>query len=308
MSQNDKVKNENGPIVSIGMPVYNGQWFIKEAVESILDQTFENFELIISDNASTDNTENICNYYKKKDPRVKYYRSRKNFGAAWNYNHVYKLSKGKYFKWAAHDDLCEPTFFEKCVNKLDINKLIALCYPKTLIIDEKSNILKKDNKKLHLMEKRPYERFKHYLTKTSGECNAIFGVIRSSLLNKTSLIQNYMGSDIILLCQLSMLGMFYEVEEELFFRRDHPNTSVRANPNHSKVTEWFDSKKVEKIVFPNWRWLREYVQSIFQSEILITEKIHCTINLIWWYRKKIKLLRRDLIKGAKQYFERDKII
>jgi glycosyltransferase involved in cell wall biosynthesis len=304
IGKSKKVFSENKPLVSIGMPVYNGERFIKKAIESILAQTFEDFELVISDNASTDNTKNICQQYTEKDSRIKYYRSRENHGAAWNYNYVYRLSKGKYFKWASHDDICDSTFFDKCIKKIDKNNAIVLCYPKTLIIDEKSNILKKDPKELNLKENRPYKRFKSYLKKSGGECNAIFGIIRSSALKKTSLIKNFVGSDITLLAQLSLLGTFAEIQEELFYRRDHPNTSGRANPDPSRATEWFDTKKIKKIVFPNWRRMREYFQLILDSELPIKEKIHCLVDLTWWHGKKIKLLHRELLNGANMYYER----
>ena len=93
------------PLVSIGMPVFNGEDYVEAALDSILTQTFTNFELIISDNASTDRTEEICNDFADSDDRIRYYRQEKNLGAAANFNRVFELSSGKYFKWAAHDAL-----------------------------------------------------------------------------------------------------------------------------------------------------------------------------------------------------------
>ena len=109
------------PRVSIGIPVYNGGRFIKEAIDSILAQTFEDFELILSDNASTDETEEICKEYATLDRRIRYYRNEENLGAAKNYNRVFELSNGEYFKWASHDDLCAPEYLERCI--------AALCPP-----------------------------------------------------------------------------------------------------------------------------------------------------------------------------------
>jgi glycosyltransferase involved in cell wall biosynthesis len=294
------------PVVSIGMPVYNGERFIKEAIKSILDQTFEDFELIISDNASTDRTQKICQYYVKKDSRIRYYRSRINHGAAWNYNHVYKLSRGKYFKWAAHDDVCASKFIEKCVNGLDQNKSAVLCYPRTLIIDENTKVIKKDPKRLNLMSNSLHKRFKIYLYNSGGECNSVFGLFRSFALKKTSLIKNYMASDVVLLGHLSLLGMFHEVAEELFFRRDHPGTSVRANRNSSMVTQWFDPQKKGEIVFPHWRHLSEYIFCILNSDLLLIEKMHCMMQLSRWIRWRLKPLIEDLSTGAKLYYARSK--
>ena len=108
--------------LSIGLPIYNGEEFLKEAIESLINQTFEDFEIVISDNASTDQTQQICRYYADLDPRIRYYRCKQNLGAAWNYNRVFELSYGEYFKWAAHDDFCGPAFFERCVDALDRDK------------------------------------------------------------------------------------------------------------------------------------------------------------------------------------------
>ncbi|HKJ45099.1 MAG TPA: glycosyltransferase family 2 protein, partial [Balneolales bacterium] len=110
------------PRVSIGMPVYNGENYIERAISSILAQTYKDFELIISDNASTDKTQEICKMFVGRDNRVRYHRNSKNIGAARNYNIVFRLSRGKYFKWAAHDDELAPAFLEDAVNVLEKNK------------------------------------------------------------------------------------------------------------------------------------------------------------------------------------------
>ena len=109
------------------MPVFNGERYIKSAIDSILGQTYEDFELVISDNASTDNTQNICLDYKAQDSRIRYQRSKENVGAPPNYNRVFLLSKGQYFKWAAHDDVMAPTYLEKCMNVLENDSSIVLC-------------------------------------------------------------------------------------------------------------------------------------------------------------------------------------
>ena len=109
------------PRVTIGMPVYNGAALVGAALESILAQTLTDFELIISDNASTDATAEVCRSYAAKDRRIRYYRNEKNLGAAPNFNRVVELATNgvPYFKWAAHDDVIAPTFLEKCARVLD---------------------------------------------------------------------------------------------------------------------------------------------------------------------------------------------
>ena len=107
------------PRVSIGMPVYNGADHVAKAIQAILSQTFEDFELVISDNASSDGTDQICRRYAALDPRIRYCRNDHNLGAAANYNRVFELARAEYFKWAAHDDLYAPEYLERCVAELD---------------------------------------------------------------------------------------------------------------------------------------------------------------------------------------------
>ncbi len=104
--------------VSIGLPVYNGEKFLKKRLDSILSQTLETFELIISDNASTDSTSQICKEYAKKDKRIIYERQKKNMGISWNFNYVLEKAKCEYFVWAAVDDIWLPEFLEENVKVL----------------------------------------------------------------------------------------------------------------------------------------------------------------------------------------------
>src|SRR5215467_16020251 len=129
------------PLLSIGLFVYNGERYLEQTVESILNQTFTDFELIISDNASTDRTYEISQAYARRDPRIRYYRSEKNMGAGWNVRRVYELGTGKYFKQAAADDLLEPDFLRLCVEALENDPSRVLAYPKTKVVDENGKFI-----------------------------------------------------------------------------------------------------------------------------------------------------------------------
>lgn len=154
----------NKPYISIGLPVYNGENFLRETLDSILAQTFKDFELIISDNASTDNTAAICRAYASQDRRVCYYRNEHNLGAAPNYNRVFELSNGKYFKWAAHDDLYAPEYLEQCIKILESNSEIVLCYSPVIFIDNQGKELRKSaSELLNLSSPKAPERFQEYL-------------------------------------------------------------------------------------------------------------------------------------------------
>ena len=128
--------NVQSVIVSVIIPVYNGARYLPEAVDSLLSQSFGDFELIISDNGSTDETERIARGYAERDPRVRYVRSEVNRGLLWNFRTVLELARAPRFKWMAHDDICAPEFLRRCMEALDADPGIVLCAPSTIDIDE----------------------------------------------------------------------------------------------------------------------------------------------------------------------------
>jgi glycosyltransferase involved in cell wall biosynthesis len=130
------------PRVSIGMPVYNGENFIRTALESLLAQTFTNFELIISDNASTDATEIICRQYALQDSRIKYFRQPENLGPSNNFKFVFSRASAKYFMWAACDDMWDQSWLEKCVEILDRDEQVVLVFSNMKLFSHVSGFLK----------------------------------------------------------------------------------------------------------------------------------------------------------------------
>ena len=278
MSSKNFIQNNDPPLLSIGMPVYNGERYVEESIESILQQSFTDFELIISDNASTDSTFSICQRYAKKDRRIHLVRNEINRGAAKNYNTVFEMARGKYFKWAAADDLCAPDYFQHCIDILDREPSFILAYPKTKIIDENTQVISEYDDGLHLKARSASGRFLQFMYSV-GECNAVFGVIRSNKLRKTRLIGNYIGSDTCLLAELSLMGGFYEIPEFLFFRRHHSAASS-ANRDVKSQLQFFDPKLTAHIVLPRWRHFGEHFKSIRRAKIPMTQKVLPTIYLL----------------------------
>jgi glycosyltransferase involved in cell wall biosynthesis len=280
--------------LTIGMPVYNGDDYLAQAIESILGQTLGDFELIISDNASTDGTEEICRGYAQKDERVRYHRNQKNLGAARNYNYVVETARGPLFKWAAHDDLCRPRYLEHCVVPLEQDADVVVCYPKTRIIDENGEDKGEYRDDLHLDSPSSHERFRTVLFREAGECNAVFGLIRTETLRTTGVIGNYPASDMILLGELALHGKFYEVPEPLFLRRDHPETSVRANISDTDRAAWFDPNEKKKKQRNHWRWTREYARAIGRSGVGWNDKSRCYAHLGRWVAVHRRRMMREL--------------
>lgn len=268
----------NGPpLVSIGMPVRNGQEFVEETLNSLLMQTFRNFEIIISDNASEDNTASICQHYALSDNRIRYSRFNKNVGAAENYNHVFGLSIGRYFKWAAHDDICLPNYLEKCIETFDVSPIsVVLVYPKTDFIDAHGRYLKSDKIFLGIHEASPSRRLAHFIS-TIHYANPVFGLIRSSALQKTRLIGKFIKSDLVLLAELLMLGEFREVPEVLFKRRLHEERSITANKSKESLHRWFNPSqgKTLDLLPVDLRVRLEYIRSSCRIPVRYSDRLRC---------------------------------
>ena len=286
--------NRNTPIVSIGMPVFNGEEYVEEALDSILNQTFSNFELIISDNASTDRTQAICLNYVSKDPRIRYYRNKKNIGGPMNYNRVFKLSSGKYFKWAAYDDKIAPEFLMKCVSVLDNDPSIVGCHCKTGRIDQygilhgyfdEGRLKKIDSPKIHA---RFRDLLDMYYTTT-----IFHGVYRASLFAHSQLHGSYIGADRNLVAELSLMGRIYKIPECLFFWRLHPRSytsifygAVRENTldRLRKETTWWI--KGNSTYFPHCKNFIEYFRSVNRVPLKISERFLCYSQIFGWFLKQ----------------------
>jgi glycosyltransferase involved in cell wall biosynthesis len=312
--------NRQKPQLSIGLPVYNGEQFLEQALDAILAQTYQDFELIISDNASTDRTEEICQTYAAKDLRLRYYRNSQNLGAASNFNRVFQLATGKYFKWTAHDDLYAPDFLVKCIEVLEKDPLVVLCHSQVKIIDREGEFLQNYELKLRTDAAKPHERFHDLLRKHL--CYQIFGVIRVSTLKQTSLIGNYGHADGVLLSKLALLGRFHEIPQHLFFARNHPqqsmslyfptylslakqdaSSSIKNIPDHYSYTVWFDPAKKGKIFFPHWRIFCEYWLSVQRSSLSWWKKIRCYLSIFLQLGGMEYLLLQDLIRAKDQYLK-----
>jgi len=303
------------PLVSVGLYVYNGERFLEEALDSILNQTFTDFELIISDNASTDRTGEIAEAYGKRDDRIRYYRSEKNMGGGWNMRRVYELATGKYFKWAAADDLLEPDFLRRCVEMLESDLGCVVAYASTKQVDENETFIKNYVTPVKADSNDPVARFREMLL-VNHNCYQIFGVMRISALHQLPPHGIYMSADRVLLARMSLLGRFYEVPQYLFISRRHSQQSsktrpVRLNQPRFRLTnrqgqlgnpplEWWDPAKARTVSFPEFRELLEYFLSIYRASLGVGQKIRCYSMLLPWIKTRRKRLWRDLIIAADQ--------
>ena len=279
--------DRNKPIVSVGMPVFNGEKYLEQALESILAQTYEDFELIISDNASTDRTQHICRAYAARDSRIRYYRNGRNLGAPRNFNRVFELSQGKYFKWAAYDDIIAPEYLKKCVSVLDKDPSIILCHSRTGRINELGVLVGNYDHKMRIDSDKPHERFGDLISMKHNPCWPIFGVTYASIMKMTPLHGDYLGADGNLLAELSLYGRIYEIPEYLFFRRDHPQAytqkyvHTQKKVNYREQLDWWGSDSwINLTILKN---CLEFFHSVRRVPLKRSERMLCYEQIFKWF-------------------------
>ena len=272
------------PKVSIGVPVFNGENYLREALESVLSQTFSNLQVIICDNASTDSTQAICEEFAGRDSRVAYVRNDSNIGVDLNFNRVLDLATAEYFKWVAHDDLLEPSYIEKCVQILDAHPDVVLCHSLTNVIDEEGRSLAIYDSGLRSARSiRQSTRFAA-LVLHQHICSEIFGLMRTDVARRSQRLEgNYHGSDRAMLAELSLLGRFAQIEEPLFLNREHSARAVRA----VKPQERFAQRQlnVEPSIGMNTLHVyRDYWRAVFAHASSPANKARCVGHLFaWWF-------------------------
>ena len=283
----------HGPRVSIGVPVYNGENYLAETLDSILAQTFTDFELIISDNASTDRTEAICRKYAAQDHRIRYIRSASNLGAARNYNRAFELATGEYFKWNGHDDPLAPPFVERCVEVLDRDPGIVLCFARNRAIDERGEdydvgalTARTFAPKPQLESPEAHVRFYHAVVADHPQ-GAIFGLIRRSVLAQTALIGSYRMSDLTLLGELALRGRFHQVSETLQGRRFHARQGRNVYRTGHLREMWFDPSRSQTRHHPYLRLFREHVNAVRRAAPDARTRSICYWYMALWVVKYV---------------------
>jgi glycosyltransferase involved in cell wall biosynthesis len=305
------------PRISIGLPVYNGERYLGEALESLLAQTFADFEIVISDNASTDGTAEICQSYQAKDERIHYFRSEKNIGAAPNFNRVFRLSRAALFHGSACDDLYEPRFLERCIDALDRDPSVVLSHARTKLIGDEGEPLAFDPKRdcyidsygsargvsgdvmrpqpPHIGEAtKPERRFREVLW-LMGWSLPLSGVIRRAALLRTSLYANYSGADKVLLAELALQGRFHEVDEELFAKRIHQGCTY-----YKSTSERAEHESTGRRGIPQVMMLRDYTKMTLAADIGPFQRLHCMTTIIGMARRR-EVWRRLLVPGPDNY-------
>jgi glycosyltransferase involved in cell wall biosynthesis len=268
-------KSGQGPRVSVGMPIYNAERYLEEALESLLGQSFDDFELVISDNASTDRTGDICRAYAARDKRIKYFRMRQNYGLIDNFNNVFRLSIGEYFKWAASDDICGPNYLLRAVHALDEDPSTVLVWAKTVGIDERGQRVPLPyqvsdmNSAESVYSPDPTVRFRRLL-RNIWWGGPVYGLIRAKTLAATRWIHpRHMAGDHILLAELSLRGRFYELPEEMFFLRVHAGKTSWQHRSLRDRATLVNQRDPGRGPIGWWRLFRHYPERLAMYTVII---------------------------------------
>jgi len=285
------------PLLSIGLPVFNGEKYLSYTLDSILNQTFSDFELIISDNASTDNTRDLCQKYAARDHRIRYHRNQKNIGATQNWYQVFELSSGKYFASVAHDDVYDPEYMQKCIDVLKNDPSIVVCYSKTKVIDETGNLMGNFDVAVDTTSVSPHDRL-YNVIKIDYLCIQLYGVMRSSALRSTKVFVGYYGCDRNTLAELCLLGKVKEIPEYLFFHRLYPEALGAAMNSGKSLDEL-------SLLDPGTDWrLRSTTMTIYQKyfasvgRLILSskERVKCYITLLRLIFEKISKRIERILK------------
>jgi glycosyltransferase involved in cell wall biosynthesis len=299
------------PRLSIGLPVYNGEKYLAESIEALLGQSFEDFELIISDNASTDSTADICRRYAKQDARIRYVRQPYNIGSTPNHNFLFQQSRADLFKWAAADDLYARDLLQRCVDTLDEFPGVILAHSWTAAIDSKGNVTQAFEYPLATDSQSAPERFEAMLFGSGGDYGIIraddqYGVIRSEVLHRIGPHDSYYHADRTLMTKIALYGPFHQAPDWLYFRRDHSDRPQHACPTVRSWCANMDPRRADRLRHPTARLLAEYmwgyIDGIRRAPLSASDRQQCYRHLMRWTGSRAfpvsrRILRRGVLAG-----------
>ncbi len=301
------------PLVSIGLSLANGDRFLEGAIDSFRNQTFSDFEFIISDDCSTDRSGQICRWYAARDRRIRYYRAQRPMGAGWNARRVFELATGKYFKQATPDEMIQPDFLRLCLDGLEADDSLVLAYSLTRVIDEGGRLLENDDNRLRTGSPDPVVRARDLLLK-GHDSHAISGLVRLDALRKLPPRGSYTHSDRVLLLQLGLLGRFYEIPEHLFISTKHAAQAAWRMPERTRARRfrltrrwgtlpppvWWNPAKAHAVALPEWKAAHQFSRSVAHSSLSLRQRLQCYRSIAQWALKYHRRFGRDLLVAADQ--------
>jgi glycosyltransferase involved in cell wall biosynthesis len=265
------------PLVSLGVFVRNEGRFIRQSLESLQAQDYENLEIIISDNCSNDDTDAICREFADGDTRVEYERQATNIGATGNFIRVLDRASGKYFMWASGHDLWAPDLVSRCAAALDAHPEAALAYASSAWIDVDGAALDKES---GWYDTRGMDAIGRFFMTFWGNQHPVLGLIRTEYLRDLPKIHACAGSDQIMLTELALRGDFIHVPDSSWSRRAQRGTELhkerikRYTSEESGVAVSWLNRRLPLLRIPV-----EMMRAIYRSRLTFLEKLAMWIAL-----------------------------
>jgi glycosyltransferase involved in cell wall biosynthesis len=278
------------PAISVGMPVYNGEPHLAAAIEAVLAQTDPDFELLISDNASTDGTADIARDYADRDARITYLRQPVNVGAAANYNLLFHAARAPLFRWFNADDLMEPTLHAHCRAALEAEPRAVLVSGQTRIIDAEGVVIEDYDDRLDLRQPRAVDRFARFF-EVVGLTNVIYGLMRREALARTSLMGDgrLPAADTRMMAELVLQGWFVSLPEVLFYRRMHTGAiSWQRNDAGAQAAFWRSGANPVRL--STWRSHTRWLRGLSSLDLPLRERL----ALLRYELRRMRWERRTL--------------
>lgn len=291
------MQNHDKLLVSIGLPVYNGEKFIRRALDSLLAQDYKNFELIISDNASTDATWQICNEYQAKDSRIRCYRNDTNLGAVSNFWRVFNLADGEYFMWAGSHDVWLSDFISKCQHVLEADPTVVLSYTEICWIDEQENVCQSLIQHIDTRGLPAGQRV-HQIISRLNACDMVYGLFRTGVLRKCRRGLTCLGPDMVLLMEVSLHGAIAEIREPGFLRRALARPQLPPSEAIARYIVRLDpAAKHRRNLRIHWEMGLEYLRGVWSAPISLPQKLRLLVTVgDTFYRRYHKELKRELFQ------------
>ena len=299
------VSAAQSPRMTVGVPVYNAQQFLAETLDHLLSQSFADFEIVISDNASTDATQEMCRQYAKLDSRIRYSRSEINRGLAWNFNRTLELARGEYFTWNASDDVGLPAHLERCVQALDAQPATALALARVQLIDAMGRVVGElEDRDLALSDPDPAVRAREYSKRQAFHCIGYGGVMRTSVLRGFGGLPDYYGGDLILGLRMAIAFPFAVLDEQLYQARRHPaqSSNLQTASIDQQVTQFADGRRT-LLYLPQWRMNAEMMGCALTSPIPPLARAQSAVAVLTgWTLPHWRLLLFDIKRNVNHLY------
>ena len=269
------------PLVTIGLPTYNGGDFLRASLESLLAQTHRDFELVISDNASIDGTEVVCREFAARDLRIVYSRLPANIGGVANHNRVASMARGRYFMWAASDDVWRPTYIERCLAVLEADPTIVVAYTINALMNESGQLEREVAMGPPLDGDDTVMRFRR-MTEIYRTIEPFYGLIRRDALVRVKPMVKHPGFDRILFAELGLIGKLHQISEPLYVRRIHAGQSVGTYPSLKSRYRWISPNRKARFVWPHLEYAGHFASAALRSAPSMGVRLRCLVHLAKW--------------------------